>query len=240
VAKRLYYSRSLPLFGPLPMPNSSRLKFREVLAPIEDPVSKFGGQPIWLEEPVAPLSRRTGKPMTFVCQIAIPSHWHENQNVHLAYVFMTGAGFDDNAVETWNPEDGETAVIIQGESSKRPILEHYPDTLRRWEERDGKRMEVPCEYAIDETPAEEAAYVPLETLDDIEAGERESALESWRGNKIGGSPYWVQFEEFPYEAWRLLLQLEDGTYPFSLNLGTGVGYVFIDSACTEGQLLWQC
>ncbi|CDH46914.1 DUF1963 domain-containing protein [Candidatus Contendibacter odensensis] len=222
------------------MPHASRLQFREATAPISDVVTKFGGQPAWLEDRVVPLSRRTGKPMTFIAQVLIPAHWLADDTPRMAYIFMTGAGFDHNAMETWDPNEGETAVVIQTKRANSPACEPYPEMLCCWEERDNPRREVPCEYAVDETPVEETAYVPQEELDRRADSEREPIVESWRGNKIGGSPYWIQYEEFPFDDWRLLLQLEDGAYPFNLNLGTGIGYVFLNAACTEGKLLWQC
>jgi len=217
-----------------------RLLFREANAPIADAVTKFGGQPVWLEERVVPLSRRTGKPMTFIGQILIPAHWYAGPIPRMAYLFMTGAGFDPDAMETWNPNDGETAVVIQSSQAPPRLAEAYPDTLRCWVERNHQRLEVPREYAVDETPAEEAGYVPQAELDNLPDSERDFTIDSWHGNKIGGSPYWIQYEEFPFDDWRLLLQLEDSLYPFNLNLGTGVGYVFLNATCTEGKLLWQC
>lgn len=207
--------------------------------PISDVVTKFGGQPVWLENRVVPVSRRTEKPMTFIGQVLIPEQWYADQLPRMAYIFMTGAGFDHNA-ETWDPTAGETAVVIQVKRTNPPPTEPYPDTLCCWEERHLERLEVLCEYAVDESPVEEAAYVPQAELDSLAASERDSITESWCGNKIGGSPYWIQYEEFPFDDWRLLLQLEDGTYPFNLNLGTGIGYVFLNTDCTEGKLLWQC
>ena len=222
------------------MPRSYRLAFREAIRPDVNPVTRFGGQPAWLEEPVTPLSRRTGKPMTFICQIEIPADWHTKGPARMAYVFMTGGGFDYDAVETWNPDEGETAVIVQKALAAPPAAEPYPDTLKCWEEVDGRRTEVPHEYAVDQTPVEEPAYLSMDALDELDDAQRDAICEAWSGNKIGGCPTWVQYEEFPYQDWHLLLQLEDGTYPFNLNLGTGVGYVFLDAACTEGKLLWQC
>jgi len=178
--------------------------------------------------------------MTFVCQIVIPREWREDESLRVAYVFMTGAGFDHRAMETWNPDEGETCVIVQAAGASRSSRGPYPDTLKMWREQDGRRTEVPCEFAVDEAPAEEAAYVRQADLDKLPATERNAVSESWHGNKIGGSPYWIQYEELPYTDWWLLLQLEDGTYPFNLNLGTGIGYVFLNSACDNGKLLWQC
>jgi hypothetical protein len=221
------------------MTATTRLEFRQVASPIGTTVTKFGGQPVWLSGPALPLSRRTRKPMTFIGQISIPQSWHGDQALRMAYIFMTGGGFDNAAMETWDPAEGETAVIVQrgtGIAAATP----YPDTLRRWNDESGGRREVAAEYAVDETAVDEPPYMSQTETDALSEPDRQRLVEPWRGNKIGGSPYWVQGEQLPYQPWRLLLQLEDGTYPFALNLGTGVGYVFLDAECDEGQLLWQC
>ena len=222
------------------MPVVRTLQFHEITESVVAAKTKFGGQPVWLERPVIPLSRRTGKAMTFIGQVRVPSVWIGDERTRLAYLFMTGAGFDQNAMETWNPNEGETAVVLQGGS--KPVVHHqpYPDVLQCWKEVDGRRVQVACEYAVEETPVDEPEYMAQEETDQLPDSAREERVELWRGNKIGGSPYWIQGEELPYSEWRLLLQLEDGAYPFNLNLGTGVGYVFVNADCTQGQLLWQC
>jgi hypothetical protein len=91
-----------------------------------------------------------------------------------------------------------------------------------------------------ESEASEHPYRTWEELGNVSEEDRERIIESWRGNKIGGAPYWLQSEEPPFPNARLLLQLEDGTYPFNLNLGTGVGYVFMSEDSTSAAMLWQC
>jgi uncharacterized protein YwqG len=222
------------------MPTCISIDFVPSNQPLIGLVTKFGGFPVWLEDPEVPLSRRTGDPMTFVGQIVVPPGLRPDEQIYVAYVFMTGAGFDDRAMETWNPEDGETAVILQKGTQSPTMSSTYPQLLKRWEKSDRGRVEVPCEYAVVESPVQEAPYMSFDQLDQLSDDDQMRSFESWRGHKIGGSPYWLQNEEFPFPDSRLLLQLEDGTYPFSLNLGTGVGYVFIDSGCQKGKLLWQC
>ena len=62
------------------------------------------------------------------------------------------------------------------------------------------------------------------------------------GNKIGGTPIFLQGDEFSSEAdWLLLLQLDSTQVPFSVNFGdAGVAYAFIDPEGSQGKLLWQC
>lgn len=226
------------------MPSSQCIEFAASPTSITAPVTKFGGHPVWLEEPVIPLSRRTGEPMVFIGQVVIPPELAADDQLCIAYIFMTGAGFDERAMETWSPADGETRVVVQRAKAETAAVAPYPKRLMRWEEGDedgGRRREVPCEYVVTQTTEEEAAYLSFDQLDELPEADRGRIMESWRGNKIGGAPYWLQAEEFPFgEGSKLLLQLECGTYPFNLNLGTGVGYVFIDASASQAAILWQC
>lgn len=53
------------------MPKKYTNTYREVTSPIMEPVTKFGGQPVWIGEPQWPVSRQYGTPMQFICQIAL-------------------------------------------------------------------------------------------------------------------------------------------------------------------------
>ncbi|MER6951316.1 hypothetical protein ABT294_45600 [Nonomuraea sp. NPDC000554] len=78
----------------------ARLEFVSADGPIREPVTKIGGQPVWLEEPQWPFSRFTGEPMQFLGQFTLGGG-------RLAYVFM---GDEELSGE---PEGGENAVVIQ-------------------------------------------------------------------------------------------------------------------------------
>lgn len=226
------------------MPSSLRIEFIAAPTGIAAPVTKFGGHPVWLEVPTVPLSRRTGEPMVFIGQVVVPPELAADNRLRIAYLFMTGAGFDERAMETWSPSEGETCVLVQCGGAESAALANYPRRLMRWEEGDdhgGRRHEAACEYVVTQTPEEEAAYLSLDELGALPEADSARIMESWRGNKIGGAPYWVQAEEFPFgRDSRLLLQLECSTYPFNFNLGTGVGYVFTNADATQAALLWQC
>jgi hypothetical protein len=49
------------------MPAKCTISYREVSSPNTTPVTKFGGQPVWLDEPSWPVSRVYGDPMQFIC-----------------------------------------------------------------------------------------------------------------------------------------------------------------------------
>ncbi|WP_229686188.1 hypothetical protein [Longimycelium tulufanense] len=83
------------------------MRFVPADGPVSEPVTKFGGQPVWLGEPAWPLSKELGRPMRFLGQVRLPG-----EEVRLAYLFLT----DDVAEEvdsTWEPEGGENACFCQ-------------------------------------------------------------------------------------------------------------------------------
>src|SRR4051812_27277543 len=82
----------------------------EAPEPIINLVTKFGGQPVWLDAPQWPISRATGQPMTFICQIVLTPDLFGMVFARMAYVFMTDV---DDIVETWDPDEGENAIILQ-------------------------------------------------------------------------------------------------------------------------------
>ncbi len=61
-------------------------------------------------------------------------------------------------------------------------------------------------------------------------------------SKLGGTPVFVQSEEWPFGAPSpLLLQLRWGDLPFELDLGSdGTLYAFLSSDGSIGKMLWQC
>jgi uncharacterized protein YwqG len=62
------------------------------------------------------------------------------------------------------------------------------------------------------------------------------------GNKVAGTPGFIQADEFPEAGpWRLLLQLDSMTVPFHVNFGdAGIGYAYISEDGRSGRFLWQC
>ena len=89
------------------------IEFIEADAPITDPVTKFGGQPVWLERPEWPLSKELGRQMQFVCQIALDPDILGVSPGRMAYLFITGETEDEWVDGTYDPDSGENAVIVQ-------------------------------------------------------------------------------------------------------------------------------
>lgn len=219
------------------------LIFREVQQPITRPMTKFGGQPTWLTAPQWPLSRSTGEPMQFICQVALDPHVFGEIPGRMAYLFITDEEtFVDN---TFDPDGGENAVIIQPGTSEipnQPLL--TGPSLYRMVSHSSEEDLVPesCEFAVEASPGEDLEVI-VEDEQPYESSQAWTQFTAFCSEiKIGGTPAFLQGPEFPEGGnWRLLLQLDSANVPFSVNFGdAGVGYAFLSEDGTSGKFLWQC
>ena len=92
------------------------------------------------------------------------------------------------------------------------------------------------------TLTEDPAFISQPTLWQLPEAQATAYRESLIGNKLGGTPGFLQNDELPFpEPWHLLLQLDSTRVPFWINFGdAGIGYAFINGKGTEGKFLWQC
>lgn len=136
--------------------------------------TKFGGQPDWLTKPEWPLSKETGEPMRFICQIDLPEIGFDNLEAKVAYLFMTdGEEYVDG---TWGPDGGENAIILQpGHNAVKTRDVNDGPTLYTMVEQPNllKPVPQPFECAVNLTPSidKEALEDELEII-----------------NKFGGAP----------------------------------------------------
>jgi uncharacterized protein YwqG len=211
------------------MNTAATLEISESKTPISDYVTKFGGQPVWIDTPEWPKSRETGNPMMFIGQIAIDPQIFPNMSGKMAYLFMTSE--EEYVDETWEPDGGENAVIIQPGTSDVPCDEIST----------GPTLE--SEYSVKLKFREEPNFVSeSERMKNWEEAEQDEYCNALEGDKIGGTPLFIQADDFPKgEDWQLLLQLDSVTVPFDINFGdSGVGYAFINKTGTKAKFLWQC
>ncbi|MHC4646114.1 MAG: hypothetical protein ACYTBJ_11470, partial [Planctomycetota bacterium] len=84
------------------MPRRLSIEFVQSPKPITEPVTKFGGQPVWIGKPQWPLSKTTNKQMQFICQVKLNADLFGKIRPQMAYLFMTP---DDqqHVDETWDP-----------------------------------------------------------------------------------------------------------------------------------------
>lgn len=73
--------------------------------------TKFGGQPDWLTKPEWPISKETGNPMRFICQIDLTEIGFGKNKSKFAYLFMTEE--HEYVDGTWEADGGENAIILQ-------------------------------------------------------------------------------------------------------------------------------
>jgi hypothetical protein len=231
------------------MPRKYTISYREVESPITDPVTKFGGQPVWVGDPCWPLSRDYGTPMQFVCQITLPADLFGDLEPRTAYPFLTDDYEGGYLADTWDPDGGENALILQpGGISDGPMLplREGPTLYRRACMGPTEWDRPPCEFAVELRPGNDPE---AGTWDDVDRDDR-SAWDAYIAalfeDKIGGTPVpTVNDPEFPNpEGWQLLLQLntkgEDPDDPFFLNFECdGVGYAFLSRDGRRGMFMWS-
>ncbi len=231
------------------MPKKHRIEFREVLSPISDAATKFGGQPVWVSEPQWPSSRETANPMRFLCQIRLDRALFPGTAAEMAYLFMTDEDDGRFVDETFEPNGGENAVILQPGVTQIPTrpLSKGP-TLYRMTEKPGFGRLQPefCEFAVTLIEEEDVEFVPEgERMKMLGAEWTVAEWEEVKGkleNKVGGTPQFLQYDDFPFNGkCPLLVQLDSCDVPFFLNFGgSGVGYAFLNEAGDNAKFLWQC
>ncbi len=198
------------------------IEFHRTEHPITEPVTKFGGQPVWLEAPDWPQSRQLKRPMCFIGQIALAPELFGDAVGKMAYIFMTDE--EEYVDGTWEANGGENAVVIQPGGNNPPgePQANGPTVKSR---NDSNNFLQPCEFAVTLKPGTD-----VDTPDNPEE------------NKIGGSPAFLQGEEYPDAGeWKLILQLDSTSVPFEINFGdAGVGYAFLSQDGCTGKFLWQC
>lgn len=235
------------------MPKKYTIAYREVASPITDPVTKFGGQPVWLEEPQWPVSRMYNSPMQFICQIALEPLLFGNLPTRMAYLFLTDWDYAGVFPTTFDPDGGENAVILQpGGVWSGPCLS-VPEgpSLYCRSRRHGRWEQTPCELGVDLHPGDDP---DAGTWDDVDPDDKEvwdAYCAALREDKVGGAPVPPtngedELAAFITDGWRLLLQLnakdnEGRTGDrFFLNLSyDGAGYAFLSPDGRTGKFLWS-
>ncbi|MGE3317961.1 MAG: DUF1963 domain-containing protein [Candidatus Berkiella sp.] len=206
------------------MKKITALTFKEAEQPITKLQSKFGGQPVWLEKAQWPQDV-SGTPLAFVGQVMIDRNLFPDVQGQVAYLFFS----TKEESETWDPDSGDNAVIIQP-GTPRPSVKYA-------EQSTGPTL-IDKEYEVELRTREEDYQVMPDLLDE-EA--YKAYFRQLSGNKIGGTPLFVQGEEYPKGFSRLLLQLDSTNLPFEIPFGdSGTGYLFINESATIGKFLWQC
>jgi uncharacterized protein YwqG len=227
------------------MPKKQLIEFTETTSPITEAVTKFGGQPVWIDEPVWPLSRETGNQMRFIGQIELRKEFGIKSPAKMAYLFMTEEDDGEFVDGTYEPDGGENAIILQpGTPQLSTTNKAEGPTLFKMVAVEGKdRLQKQTyEFTAKLTKANDIEFVSEDDRFKMPKAEAEAATAKLDENKIRGSPAFMQGDEFPFEGpCQLLLQLDSCSVPFSINFGdAGVAYAFLNEDGTEAKFLWQC
>jgi len=203
---------------------------------------RFGGEPYGLPGSLWPVSKRAKEPMQFICQIPFGPDLFPGAAEAVAYLFMTSSGDGD---QTWVPDGGENAVIVlPRERLTTSLTVGDAPRLCRMVKKWWKKTLTPetCSFSVKLTTSEDPAFIPEATLMQMPEEQARAYREALGGNKLGGTPGFLQGDELPIpKPWHLLLQLDSTQIPFWVNFGdAGIGYAFINRTGTEGRFLWQC
>ncbi|HAS42583.1 MAG TPA: hypothetical protein DCS93_19035 [Microscillaceae bacterium] len=220
-------------------------EFVESSSPITEPISKFGGQPVWINTPHWPLDPYSSEPMLFMGQIALKNDIFPTSDGLVAYIFfgaalepVTGSAL---AIVLQNPQDDFFNTHSNPEI--KFTSEATGPTIYEFNEEDEM---VSKEYLLSFQNLKEEESVPFEERYtqgelDIEVGYNFSKPEL-AGNKIGGQPIYVERRTppdcFTSDDWHILLQLAPkqgyidgyGTnfYPFHMELyGFSIVQIFV-------------
>ena len=154
----------------------------------------------------------------------------------MAYIFMTGEDPEEIvSADTWLAEGGENAVIIQPGK--------IPSFINVTPSETGPSLNQ--EFAVNLTAVAEPFRSVSEFEDFMELRSEEEHDKNYNffcKTKIGGTPVYIQDEEYPQgKGWLPLLQINSNDVPFDINLGDcGTAYIYINTEGTEGRMLWQC
>ena len=141
--------------------------------PINEPVTKIGGAPVFFQQTEWPLCRECSQPLQFLAQFRLDQPLPLARRYQMAYVFMCA-----ECNSTYDPESGTNAVLLQSEDTDT-FVEPGLNPL----------LEFTAELVYREEPVLDEGMEP-ETWDRLAARVSEET-------KIGGTPRWVQFEEIP-------------------------------------------
>lgn len=220
---------------------ANKITFSESKKAISNTVTKFGGQPNWIEAPQWPISKSTGLPMRFICQITLEQF---NTSSKIAYIFMTDE--EDHIDGTWEPDGGENAIILQPSNEEYPSVKTLKTgpTLYEMVKKLFSKTLVPknVKYNVTLTQEEEPEFVDESERTGWDDQQWEKYAEALDKNKIKGTPLFLQNTEYPDSgSWNLLMQLDSTSVPFFVNFGdAGIGYAFLSQDGTKAKFLWQC
>ncbi|UQN05723.1 YwqG family protein [Deinococcus sp. QL22] len=220
------------------MPEAFKItSFVPASAPLRGPITKFGGQPLWMKDTQWPLSKATARPLRFIGQIDLTQPGLGLNDPTMAYLF----------VEIYDQQDDKYyeenfAVILQPRLSIGMGGPVGPVATEQEWLLDGKVVNEP-----DWAEMSERHSTAFEGSDE----DFEAHTTAFGGPKLGGTP--IAPEEISLPAgseagWQLLLQLPEheldsdnpDNVPFVMDYGDGgTGWFLLSKNKKEARFAWM-
>jgi len=223
----------------LVVPKLSIVEWKPAERPIKKPVTKFGGQPVWIDKPQWPLSREKPWPMRFIGQVALKPELFGRTRAKMAYLF---AKIDEWPLVDWiveiassYPDQGANAVILQPGGKCLVEVDRSLDKGPTLYTEDG----YPCEYTVRTKKEKDPMLLCEDDWDLLSERESSKCFHTTWGDKIGGIPCPIQGEQWPDQSnrWQLLVQLHASPREeFEIDI-SGMLYAFISKDGRQAVML---
>jgi len=205
-------------------------------AALAGPVTKFGGQPLWMKDAQWPLSKATAKPLRFIGQLDLTQPGLELDDPMMAYLF----------VEIYDEHDDKYceenfAVILQSRQSSGVVGPTGPVASEQEWVLDGRVVDEPHWAEM----AKRFSTAAAGSDEDFEAH-----TAAFSGPKLGGTPVAPEEIFLPTGSeidWQLLLQLPEHEFdsdnpanvPFIMDYGDGgTGWFLLSKNKKEARFAW--
>jgi len=192
------------------------MRLRRVEHEEPGPVTRFGGQPYFPNEPVWPVHPAIGLPLTFLCQIAVPASVI-GDGTWLAHVFIDVANKDSVHDPEYDFPVAASSVIVHPSGrwwGPTERMKTGPTYAFEWPDewpspdpqRDRYREGPQCGFVISEVDLVQGA----DPVNWPSGGSWEMTTDDW--NKVGGSPLTLQGgeERLQSRGWKFLASFDAG------------------------------
>ncbi|MER5931145.1 hypothetical protein [Streptomyces sp. NPDC002054] len=191
------------------------------------PVTRTGGIPLAPAGTEWPHCAECAGPMQFLAQLFLD----DGQGVVAVFMRQNQPGL----CQEWDPAaGGNRALLFPAEGlAPLPLPPARPD--------DGGVL-LPDVHAVAYEPAGDVAYEEAGELWAERSGRSESAVLG----QLGGTPFWLQYDETPdcpgcAQPMAFTAQLEQGPDPATaMNFGSGSAYLHACGPCGRAAFGWQC
>lgn len=172
----------------------------ETSTPITEPITKFGGQPVWLNTPQWPMSPEDDEPMLFMAQIALDPELFPGGEGIMAYIFFDENGnfvLDEGIVIVLQNKEQACINTSFNEDNHPIIFTDQATGPRIFESGTEPYTVLHKEYTVVLKPIEEEQKLPEgkasywwddDENDNTTAFYPDATVEAMAVNKFGGQP----------------------------------------------------